>query len=103
MHLGLSISPIAQVKKPRCSPLHLRFLTRALEEISCAICTTYFSTVPKKGWVKMTYNCLIIDDEKLLADSTAEYYFPSDLLLRYERNGAVGTAHRPCRDCVEYS
>ncbi len=51
MHLDLSISPIAQAKKPRCRPLHLRFLTHTLEEISCAICTSYFSTVPKEQFV----------------------------------------------------
>jgi len=28
----------------------------------------------RKGQVKMIYDCLIIDDEKLLADSTAEYF-----------------------------
>lgn len=31
--------------------------------------------IPKwKGCVKMVYDCLMIDDEKLLADSTAEYF-----------------------------
>ncbi|MDE7273780.1 MAG: hypothetical protein K2N95_12090 [Lachnospiraceae bacterium] len=33
-------------KKPRRSPLRLRFLYCTLEEISCAICITYFPTVP---------------------------------------------------------
>ena len=47
-HLDLSISPIAQAKKRRRSPLRLRFLACTLEEISCAICITYFPTVPKE-------------------------------------------------------
>ncbi len=47
-HLDLSISPIAQHKKPRRSPLRLRFLYCTLEEISCAICITYFPTVPNQ-------------------------------------------------------
>ena len=34
-------------KKPRRSPLRLRFLTYILEEIYCAICITYFPTIPK--------------------------------------------------------
>ena len=34
-------------KKPRRSPLRLRFLTYILEEISYAICITYFPTIPK--------------------------------------------------------
>ena len=42
----MSISPIVHVKKPRRSPLRLRFLTYTLEEISCAICISYFSTAP---------------------------------------------------------
>ncbi len=57
----MSISPIAQVKKPRCSSLHQRFLTCTLEEISCAICTSYFSTVPKpyqKRWLADTFRRL---------------------------------------------
>jgi hypothetical protein len=33
-------------KKPRRSPLRLRFLTYLLEEISYAICITYFPTIP---------------------------------------------------------
>jgi hypothetical protein len=33
-------------KKPRRSPLLLRFLTYLLEEISYAICITYFPTIP---------------------------------------------------------
>ena len=45
----LSISPIAQAKKPQRSPLRLRFLACTLEEMSCAICITYFPTVSKKG------------------------------------------------------
>jgi len=36
------------VKKPRRSPLRLRFLTYILEEISCVICISYFPTIPKK-------------------------------------------------------
>jgi len=43
----LAISPIMHVKKPRRSPLRLRFLTYILEEISCAIYITYFPTIPK--------------------------------------------------------
>jgi len=42
-----SISPIMHDKKPRRSPLRLRFLTYILEEISCANCITYFPTIPK--------------------------------------------------------
>ena len=34
-------------KKPRRSPLRLRFLSCILEEISYAICITYFPTIPK--------------------------------------------------------
>ncbi len=60
MHLGLSISPIAQVKKPRCSPLHLRFLTRTLEEISCAsaqvIFLQFFTAILKKTRKKQLKN-----------------------------------------------
>ena len=37
--------------------------------------TFYSLMIPKwKGCVKMVYDCLMIDDEKLLADSTAEYF-----------------------------
>jgi hypothetical protein len=43
----LAISPIMHAKKPRRSPLRLRFLTYLLEEISYAICITYFPTIPK--------------------------------------------------------
>ena len=43
----MSISPITHVKNPRRSPLRLRFLTYLLEEISYAICITYFPTIPK--------------------------------------------------------
>ena len=42
----MAISPIVHVKKPRRSPLRLRFLAYTLEEISCAICITYFPTIP---------------------------------------------------------
>ncbi len=42
----MSISPITHVKNPRRSPLRLRFLTYLLEEISYAICITYFPTIP---------------------------------------------------------
>ena len=38
----MSISPIAQYKKPRRSPQHLRFLYCILEEISCTICISCF-------------------------------------------------------------
>jgi len=44
----LDISPIMHAKKPRRSPLRLRFLTYILEEISYAICITYFPTIPYK-------------------------------------------------------
>ena len=33
-------------KNPRRSPLRLRFMTCIIEEISCAICITYFPTIP---------------------------------------------------------
>lgn len=46
MYLDLPISPIVQVKKPRRRLLRLHFLTYTFEEISCPICTSYFSTVP---------------------------------------------------------
>ncbi len=46
MHLDLAISPIMHAKKPRRSPLRLRFLTYLLEEISYAICITYFPAIP---------------------------------------------------------
>ncbi len=36
--------------------LHLRFLTCILEEISCTICTSYFSTVPKKTGIQVVAN-----------------------------------------------
>jgi len=42
----LAISTIMHAKKPRRSPLRLRFLTYLLEEISYAICITYFPTIP---------------------------------------------------------
>jgi hypothetical protein len=42
----LAISPIMHAKKPRRSPLRLRFLTYLLEEISYAICITYFPAIP---------------------------------------------------------
>ncbi len=42
----MAISLIMHAKKPRRSPLRLRFLTYILKEISCAICITYFPTIP---------------------------------------------------------
>ncbi len=36
-------------KKPRRSPLCLRFLTYLLKEISYAVCITYFPTIPYRN------------------------------------------------------
>lgn len=41
------------IKKPRRSPLRLRFLLYILEEISCASCIGYFPTVPKSAWLSL--------------------------------------------------
>ena len=51
-HLDLAISPIMHAQKPRRSPLRLRFLSCILEEISYAICITYFPTIPWEQWEK---------------------------------------------------
>jgi hypothetical protein len=48
------------VKKPRRSPLRLRFLTYILEEISCASCITYFPIRNRLLLIsKWLYNFLI--------------------------------------------
>ena len=44
--IGLSISPSAQVEKPRRCSYRLGFLTCTLEKISCAICISCFSASP---------------------------------------------------------
>ncbi len=60
----MAISPIMHAKKPRRSPLRLRFLTYLLEEISYAICITYFSTIPYpekwKSRRKTLYDVLLV-------------------------------------------
>ncbi len=60
-------------KKPRRSPLRLRFLTYILEEISYAICITYFPTIPYEV-LRETYKRLVIELTEKQLDVFEEYF-----------------------------
>jgi hypothetical protein len=77
-HLDLAISPIMHAKKPRRSPLRLCFLTYLLEEISYAICITYFPTIPK---VRKRFSRMVIRDFYLLHSILVEAVTKMDTFL----------------------
>ena len=80
----MSISPIMHIKKPRRSPLRLRFLLYILEEISCASRIGYFPTVPKAT----KYEDMEYKISKVIAELYEQnhYLLEGNLLSKKERD-----------------
>jgi len=90
-------------KKPRRSPLRLRFVTYILEEISCAICITYFPAIPNSQHNHDSINTngvgkMAFSKGKRIEDETSERIVDLAVNIGCREGADALTVTRLCRE-----